>query len=1416
MKALGDPKTQHVNYRDSNLTRILQPSLSGNARMAIVFCVSPSELYLEETRSTLKFATRAKKVKTRPKVNKIMDDKSKIKALERELEAAKLELVNAGVANVKDLERQVAVSSKEAVASKEKVGRLTSIILNLNHGIFQTNNGDQKPSTVLISSKRRLSAGGTPSRTTTNDGPENATGPATVPRPDKRRKDASSHPLPHALQLNLFQEALASKSDALEAEREKVMRMEESLRAATERAEGAEKELSASQAEASHLSTQLTSLRPVLEKAFFDQQADQSKLQELQAKYDAEAKERQMLQQALDGERKRAEELELRNAELSTSLERKTGRFESDMAQLTGQLESLGQTHEAAQREVETLQVDLAKSREENQVLRDTNSSLEEAKALCERQMNEVTSNKTTLEEQIKSLQELRDQETHAFEEEKARLEVEITTLSDSKQSFEERCTSLQMEVSTLSDDSKSLKCKVEALETEKSLLEATIRQKDVALDEQATELEATNLRLEETVQITSTSIADLKTKVAEKEEEVSNVRATLSQAHAELDSLKQTLIVSEEQCASFSAERDSIRGELEASSKQLVRASEINEENRVLIETLRSSLAELESKESSVASCLQTTTQERDDAISNLALARSEVEQIAKEKGEARVECESLRQRLVSAEEQHAQLTSDYMSVQECLSSNQASLESTTQAMLSHQNSCETLRAQVLALTKENDRVNGELSECLATLEQLKADESCRLRTEQEEKERVRALHAEEVEVLQVRLSEASDELERSRDALASLRSEFNDLVQRNDAMQASIHEGTEKEATLSRKFDELQQSYDSTKEEVDRLQSEAAQTVGLLDKAEQERSALLADMQSLNSTVDELTKTKSDLLERISTLDRELEQALSAAQNDRQALLDQTQHLETAVESRSALQGDLTKMAEAKEAASAQLSVAQEELDRVTSSWESTKKLLVEAERQINRLELLESAGSDRIASFEDLTQRLQTEIDDQATRNQSLADSLTESQSLVSEITEKMGELEREKSDSLNLVTQLQEQIQQTTTEIEQLTSALNESRVECDGLKHELVRSHDMLETASGQLKEKQESINELEDQIASMRNMLNERHSPVDKNESILQSHGEGDNAFRALVAEGNDPGNEYELKLLLARANETITSARQREIQYVRDLEALQAQYESAKAQLEQAESTSCTSGDIEKLLVENQELEERLQKELADRSAAEAEMEHRFLEAKRGLIQEAESTMRNLQTDLRKTKEAAKELEAEAYAGRQENQDLRERLSSALARVTELEIGNERLLVAVDEAIRNQTSESMRLSLEAKAAKEAEYATKQMVRVLEQKLRDSLDANAKLSMEAKECKMLRVTIKTLQTELEAVTNSGSGRDEAIAKLRDELRVKDERIIKLEKLKFTKEQAAQLRKLKVRTQWYIRHFEGIV
>ena len=73
ISALSDSKSNHISYRDSKLTRLLQESLGGNAKTSLIVTVSPSDYNREETISSLFFASRAMKVENKPKVNKSVD-----------------------------------------------------------------------------------------------------------------------------------------------------------------------------------------------------------------------------------------------------------------------------------------------------------------------------------------------------------------------------------------------------------------------------------------------------------------------------------------------------------------------------------------------------------------------------------------------------------------------------------------------------------------------------------------------------------------------------------------------------------------------------------------------------------------------------------------------------------------------------------------------------------------------------------------------------------------------------------------------------------------------------------------------------------------------------------------------------------------------------------------------------------------------------------------------------------------------------------------------------------------------------------------------------------------------------------------------------------------------------------------------
>lgn len=61
--ALTDKKATHIPYRESKLTRILQESLGGNSKTALIITCSPHPYNESETLGTLRFGQRARNIK---------------------------------------------------------------------------------------------------------------------------------------------------------------------------------------------------------------------------------------------------------------------------------------------------------------------------------------------------------------------------------------------------------------------------------------------------------------------------------------------------------------------------------------------------------------------------------------------------------------------------------------------------------------------------------------------------------------------------------------------------------------------------------------------------------------------------------------------------------------------------------------------------------------------------------------------------------------------------------------------------------------------------------------------------------------------------------------------------------------------------------------------------------------------------------------------------------------------------------------------------------------------------------------------------------------------------------------------------------------------------------------------------------
>ncbi|GIL60877.1 hypothetical protein Vafri_15714 [Volvox africanus] len=93
---LASGATGHVPFRDSKLTRLLQPSLSGpGARVAVVCNITPAAAQTDETANTLKFAARAKLIQVTARTNEILDERSMLRHYQKEVADLKRQLAEA-------------------------------------------------------------------------------------------------------------------------------------------------------------------------------------------------------------------------------------------------------------------------------------------------------------------------------------------------------------------------------------------------------------------------------------------------------------------------------------------------------------------------------------------------------------------------------------------------------------------------------------------------------------------------------------------------------------------------------------------------------------------------------------------------------------------------------------------------------------------------------------------------------------------------------------------------------------------------------------------------------------------------------------------------------------------------------------------------------------------------------------------------------------------------------------------------------------------------------------------------------------------------------------------------------------------------------------------------------------------------
>lgn len=127
ISALTDSKGRlHIPYRDSKLTRLLEDSLGGNCKTTMMAMISPTHEAFSESMSTLKFATRAKKIKNEAHINEDVDQRALLRKYEIELKRLK-DVLAKKTENIVNNERMMQLEDEKRRAEEDKAAAITAL-----------------------------------------------------------------------------------------------------------------------------------------------------------------------------------------------------------------------------------------------------------------------------------------------------------------------------------------------------------------------------------------------------------------------------------------------------------------------------------------------------------------------------------------------------------------------------------------------------------------------------------------------------------------------------------------------------------------------------------------------------------------------------------------------------------------------------------------------------------------------------------------------------------------------------------------------------------------------------------------------------------------------------------------------------------------------------------------------------------------------------------------------------------------------------------------------------------------------------------------------------------------------------------------------------------------------------------------
>ncbi|TSK17800.1 Centromere-associated protein E [Bagarius yarrelli] len=1098
IKKLSDESQKgFTNYRDSKLTRILQNSLGGNAKTVIICTITPATV--DETVSTLQFASAAKRMKNDPHVTEVSDEGALLRRYRNEIVDLKRRLLEvSSITQTTETEKETLfqlIQEKDQL-QREQADRIT----NLTKLLVTASNVVPVPKIP----KRRVTWGGKHFRSSSSG------------------EDYGSPDLSFAEPF--FKKR---KADLTVTEETEDMEEFDTTPCFFPPAEDTSLDLEMNQSN--------VTMRSSAEGMCTDSPQLLFRVECLARQLETESQEKQKAE------------------EKSATLEQRTAELEKLLQNLEQQLKTEVQEKEAAEQKCSMLELrvtELEKSLEPEKDSKDCKQYLAEAVQFChtlssEREViaverDELRQNLEKLAQDIEQLNQdnkalLKDKETLLKEIEERKEAAEFEKLEEeSKKDYEQE---LEAEISALKSSATNAEDLVQKLKSELEVMSAELKKKsDLVADLQSLNgkdlvqevtrlrrslddaeglsletkkewafLRSENLSLKERDETLTVQYNQMENEVKSLQSQLEHEKCRFKKMQADLqkelhgafdENTKLTALldgkVPKNVLDNLTLEKTvaELRKELEK-SQESEKALQSKIEELKTLEGFPAKVDDLLRQVCELTGELYSVQEERDNLVSAQAASNEDSERLKGEAVRVQEEVEKLQKDLADAELKKVQLNQQHTEVTEQLAKVQADL----QRLLEENRS-------LLSALEEMELKSVQLGEEMETLHREKEKHLSELTAMSEERNQLQEVihakdseHAEKVQNLQVELQTMIENQEELRAALEKAKVQKDTILQleaEKAQLESKLSNPVESSLVeeLQVQVSQLKEALQSACTERDTIACEKALDAEL-EKMQTNIRALTEEREQLQEMVQGLRDEKSQLkreLEEKDELILQVQSELNKKQpSDLNCVLDEENEVQ--LQQTQSLEQETEELSQENSRLRTQLQDMTDKVGELSGTLdavrdENVELLAARMESQMIDSQLKEAEISQQHTETSQQLEKVQADLQHFTVENNKLLASLEEANQRTTMMDEELLSLHLEREQLLGETSErpqdheelesLRAMVTSVTEERNQLQEILQSLREECSQLKIDLEESNDMLIQEQERLKQNEVS------------------------------------------------------------------------------------------------------------------------------------------------------------------------------------------------------------------------------------------------------------------------------------------------------------------------------------------------------